>query len=48
MSEEKERKGVKKKNVIDTSCESSINTVVKNISHQKIPRHSGIVVRNLQ
>ena len=33
MSEEKEKKGVKKKNAIDTSCESSINTVVKNISH---------------
>ena len=28
-SEEKEKKGVKKKNVIDTPCKSSINTVVE-------------------
>ena len=43
MSEEKEKKVVKKRNVIDTQCESNI-LLMKNISHQKIPRHSGVAV----
>ena len=29
MSEEKEKKGVNKRNVIDTQCENNINTVAE-------------------
>ena len=47
MSDKKERKGVEKKNVIDTPCESNISTVIEKRSHQEITTHSGIFV-NLQ
>ena len=44
MSEEKESKGVKKKNVIDTLCECKLILLLKSICHQKVPSYSGIVV----
>ena len=47
MSEEKGKKGVKKKNMIDTLCESNINTFLKNIFYRKKPSYSAIAV-NLQ
>ena len=46
-SEKKEEKGVKKKNVVDTQYQNILRLLLKKISHQKIPTHSGIAV-NLQ
>ena len=46
-SEEKEKKGVKKKNVIDTLCECNINTSVEGHLPSECSSYSGIAV-NLQ
>ena len=46
MSLGTEKKGFMKKNVTDSRCKSNITVMLllKNISHPKIPRHSGIAV----